>query len=44
MIFRGDDPYVLEMNASPGFRGLLEATKVNAADAIVEHALARAKT
>ena len=43
MIFRGDDPYVLEVNASPGFRGLLEATKVNAADAIVDYAVAKAK-
>jgi ribosomal protein S6--L-glutamate ligase len=44
MIFRGNDPYVLEVNASPGFRGLLEATKVNAADAIVEYAIQKAKT
>jgi glutathione synthase/RimK-type ligase-like ATP-grasp enzyme len=33
---------VLEVNASPGFRGLLEATKVNAADAMVEFAVAKA--
>ncbi len=44
MIFRGDDPFVLEVNASPGFRGLLEATKVNAADAIVDYAVKKAKT
>lgn len=43
MIFRGDDPYVLEVNASPGFRGLLEATKINAADAMVEYAVAKAR-
>jgi ribosomal protein S6--L-glutamate ligase len=43
MIFRGDDPYVLEVNASPGFRGLLEATKVNAADAMVDYAVRKAK-
>jgi ribosomal protein S6--L-glutamate ligase len=43
MIFRGEDPYVLEVNASPGFRGLLEATKVNAADAIVDYAVKKAK-
>jgi ribosomal protein S6--L-glutamate ligase len=43
MIFRGDTPYVLEVNASPGFRGLLQATKVNAADAIVEYAVEKAK-
>jgi len=29
MIFRGDTPYVLEVNASPGFRGLMDATGVN---------------
>lgn len=43
MIFRGDTPYVLEVNASPGFRGLLEATGVDAADAMVEYAVAKAK-
>src|SRR5207245_5671846 len=43
MIFRGDTPYVLEVNASPGFRGLLDATGVNAADAIVEYAVAQVK-
>jgi len=43
MIFRGDTPYVLEVNASPGFRGLLEATGVNAADAMIEYAVAKAK-
>jgi ribosomal protein S6--L-glutamate ligase len=43
MIFRGDTPYVLEVNASPGFRGLLQATGVNAADAMVEYAVEKAK-
>jgi len=43
MIFRGDTPYVLEVNASPGFRGLLDATGVNAADAIVEYAVEKVK-
>ena len=43
MIFRDDEPYVLEVNASPGFRGLLEATKINAADEIVRYALEKAK-
>ncbi len=31
-------PYILEVNASPGFRGLLEATGVDASKAIVEYA------
>ena len=43
MIFRGDTPYVLEVNASPGFRGLLEATGINAADAMVEYAVEKVK-
>jgi ribosomal protein S6--L-glutamate ligase len=42
MIFRGDEPVVLEVNASPGFRGLLLATHVNAADAIVDYAVEKA--
>ena len=42
VIFRGDDPVVLEVNASPGFRGLLQATHINAADAMVEYALDKA--
>jgi ribosomal protein S6--L-glutamate ligase len=43
MIFRGTQPYVLEVNASPGFRGLLDATGINAADAMVEYAVGKAK-
>lgn len=39
LIMSGDRPYVLEVNASPGFRGLLEATGVNAAEAIVDYAV-----
>jgi len=38
MIFNDTVPYVLEVNASPGFRGLLEATGINAANAIAEYA------
>lgn len=44
MIFRGDKPVVLEVNVSPGFRGLLEATGINAADAMVQYAIDKAKT
>jgi len=43
MIFRGEMPYVLEVNASPGFRGLKDATGINAADAMVEYAVEKAK-
>ncbi len=42
MIMRGDEPVVLEVNASPGFRGLLQATGMNAADAMVEYAIGKA--
>jgi ribosomal protein S6--L-glutamate ligase len=36
-------PYVIEVNASPGFKGLLNATGVNAAEKIVEYAVSKAK-
>ncbi len=36
-------PYVIEVNASPGFRGLLEATGINAAGKIAKYAVAKAK-
>jgi glutathione synthase/RimK-type ligase-like ATP-grasp enzyme len=42
MIFRGDEPVVLEVNAFPGFRGLLDATKFNTADAMVGYAIEKA--
>lgn len=38
-----DKPYVIEVNASPGFRGLLSATGINAAEKIVEYAVSKAK-
>ena len=38
-----DTPYVIEVNASPGFRGLLLATGVNAAEKIVDYALEKTK-
>jgi len=38
-----DKPYVIEVNASPGFRGLLSATGINAAERIVEYAVIKAK-
>ena len=42
MIFRGSQPYVLEVNASSGFRRLLEATGIIASDAMVDYAVAKA--
>lgn len=38
-----NEPYVIEVNASPGFRGLLSATQVNAAGKIAQYAIAKAK-
>jgi ribosomal protein S6--L-glutamate ligase len=38
-----NEPYVIEVNASPGFRGLLAATGVNAAAAIAKYAVMQAK-
>jgi ribosomal protein S6--L-glutamate ligase len=38
-----NQPYVIEVNASPGFRGLLAATGVNAAEKIADYALTKAK-
>jgi ribosomal protein S6--L-glutamate ligase len=43
MISVADEPYVIEVNASPGFRGLLAATGINAAEKVAEYALAMAK-
>jgi ribosomal protein S6--L-glutamate ligase len=38
-----NQPYVIEVNASPGFRGLLAATGINAADSIADYALSLVK-
>jgi ribosomal protein S6--L-glutamate ligase len=38
-----NEPYVIEVNASPGFRGLLSATGINAGASIAEYALSKAK-
>ncbi len=43
MVFWNEEAYVLEVNASPGFRGLLEATGVDAAESMVEYALGKVK-
>lgn len=43
LVFRGETPYVLEVNACPGFRGLNEATGLDAADAMVDYAVRKAK-
>jgi ribosomal protein S6--L-glutamate ligase len=38
-----NEPYVIEVNASPGFKGLLNATGINAAEKIAEYAVSKAK-
>jgi ribosomal protein S6--L-glutamate ligase len=38
-----DGPMLIEVNVSPGFKGLLEATGVNVADSIAEYAIRLAK-
>jgi ribosomal protein S6--L-glutamate ligase len=38
-----NQPYVIEVNASPGFRGLLSATGTNAANSIADYAISKAK-
>jgi ribosomal protein S6--L-glutamate ligase len=38
-----NQPYVIEVNASPGFKGLLSATGINAASSIADYAISRAK-
>jgi ribosomal protein S6--L-glutamate ligase len=43
LISVGNEPYVIEVNASPGFHGLLEATGVNAADSIAGYAIRKAR-
>ena len=43
LILVENQPYVIEVNASPGFRGLLEATGVNAARAIADFAVEYAR-
>src|SRR2546427_13225702 len=43
MIFRGDTPYVLEVNAAAGFRGLLDAIGAYAGGAVVEFEVGEGK-
>jgi len=38
-----NEPFVIEVNASPGFKGLLDATGINAAQKIAEYAQSKAK-
>jgi glutathione synthase/RimK-type ligase-like ATP-grasp enzyme len=39
----GDQPYVIEVNTSLGFKGLYQAAGINATEKIAEYALTKAK-
>ncbi len=43
MIMSKDGPYMIEVNASPGFKGLMKATDVDVPGKIIEYAVGKAK-
>jgi len=43
MIMANDGPYLIEVNASPGFKGLMKATDVDVPGRIIEYAAQKAK-
>ena len=43
MIMSKDGPYFIEVNASPGFKGLMKATDVDVPGRIIDYAVAKAK-
>ena len=43
MIMSKDGPYMIEVNASPGFKGLMKATDVDVPGKIIEYAVEKAK-
>ena len=43
MIMANDGPYLIEVNASPGFKGLMKATDVDVPGRIIEYAVGKAK-
>ncbi len=44
MIMSSDGPYMIEVNASPGFKGLMKATDVDVPGKIIEYAVGKAKS
>ena len=44
MIMSNDGPYMIEVNASPGFKGLMKATDVDVPGKIIEYAVGKAKS
>jgi ribosomal protein S6--L-glutamate ligase len=43
MIMAKDGPYLIEVNASPGFKGLMKATDVDVPGGIIDYAVEKAK-
>jgi ribosomal protein S6--L-glutamate ligase len=43
MIMAKDGPYLIEVNASPGFKGLMKATDVDVPGKIIEYAVEKAR-
>jgi ribosomal protein S6--L-glutamate ligase len=43
MIMSKDGPYLIEVNASPGFKGLMKATDIDVPGKIIEYAVNKAK-
>lgn len=43
MIMSKDGPYLIEVNASPGFKGLMKATDVDVPGRIIDYAVGKAK-
>lgn len=43
LVYRENEPYVLEVNACPGFRGLVEASGVDVAASMVGYAVRKAR-
>lgn len=43
MIISEDGPYVIEVNASPGFKGLMKATDIDVPGEIIDYAVSKAR-
>jgi RimK family alpha-L-glutamate ligase len=43
MIMTNDGPFIIEVNASPGFRGLMKATDIDVPGRIVDYAVMKAR-
>jgi glutathione synthase/RimK-type ligase-like ATP-grasp enzyme len=43
MIMSKEGPYTIEVNASPGFKGLMKATDIDVPGKIIDYAVGKAK-